>query len=144
MTAEIKLASLADARIIKLPRYMRDGGALVVAEGLTHVPFAIARLFTVQAPAGAERGHHAHRRCSQFMLCAHGAIDVMLDDGSATKTVHLIPGPDALLVPPMIWIGLAFIAPQTVLSVLCDRPYEADDYIRDYEAFLAARKAAGP
>jgi hypothetical protein len=28
-----------------------------------------------------------------------------------------------------------------VLSVLCDRPYEEDDYLREYERFVAWRNA---
>jgi len=75
------LSSVAQVRLIELPRHARADGELVAAEAGAHVPFAIVRLFTVTAPAGARRGEHAHRRCSQFMLCVHGAVEITCDDG---------------------------------------------------------------
>jgi hypothetical protein len=129
--------SISDARLIELPCHTRDDGEVVVAEaGVTAgVPFAIARLFTLRAPEGAERGRHAHKLCSQFMICSSGAVDVALDDGAARRTFILNRGNLALLVPPAIWNTVIFRAPQSVVTVLCDRPYEADDYIRDYREF---------
>lgn len=136
-------STVADAVKLELPRHVRDDGVLVVAEGLIHVPFAVARLFTIEAPLGAVRGRHAHRRCSQFMICVHGAIEFLVDDGAAQRTFVLEHGHEALHVPPMLWLSLTFRAPQTVLIGICDRPYEEDDYIRDYDAFLDARRRAG-
>jgi hypothetical protein len=43
-------------------------------------------------------------------------------------------------VPPAIWNIVTFRTDQAVLTVLCDRRYEADDYIRTYAEFLAFRK----
>jgi hypothetical protein len=106
------------------------------------VPFAIARLFVLRAPEGAERGKHAHKRCSQFMICSNGAVDVVLDDGAVKKTFRLDRSNHALLVPPMIWNTVMFRAPHTVVSVLCDRPYEADDYVRDYQQFLRMKQGS--
>jgi dTDP-4-dehydrorhamnose 3,5-epimerase-like enzyme len=138
-----RLSTIADAMTIDLPRHARDDGALVVAEALTHVPFAIVRMFTIQAPAGAVRGEHAHRRCSQFMICVSGVVEFSVDDGGNRKTCVLDRGNQALLVPPMLWQSVACRVP-SVLIGLCDRPYEEDDYIRDYAAFLETRKAAFP
>jgi UDP-2-acetamido-3-amino-2,3-dideoxy-glucuronate N-acetyltransferase len=69
-----------EASLIKVPRYLDpDGdGLLVVTEAGKQVPFQIERMFTIVAPAGAKRGHHAHRLCSQFLLCVSGAVDVRL------------------------------------------------------------------
>src|SRR5690242_1492835 len=69
------------ARLIELPSYRRDDGEVVVAEITAQVPFASYRLFTLTAPVGAHRGKHAHRLCSQFMLCVAGAVEVVCDDG---------------------------------------------------------------
>lgn len=46
----------------------------------------------------------------------------------------------ALLVPPGIWVEIDVRQNQSVLIVLCDRPYEEHDYIRDYAEFLSFRK----
>ena len=142
MTGTMQLSGLADVRRIELPRHARDDGEVVVAEPATGVPFAIARLFVLRAPDGTARGHHAHKLCSQFMICSNGAVDIVLDDGDAQQIFTLDHSNQALLVPPMIWNTVVFRAPQTVVSVLCDRPYEADDYVRDHHDFLRLRKGA--
>lgn len=134
------LATIADIVAIDLPRFARADGAIVVAEQTSHVPFAIARMFTLRGQRDAARGNHAHRTCRQFMLCASGAVDVGLDDGTSRRTVCLDRDNQALHVPAMIWNVVTFRAPESVLVVLCDQPYREDDYIRDYAAFLDARR----
>ena len=135
---------ITDVRTIELPRHTRADGEVVVAEAAAHVPFAIERIFTITAPKGAERGNHAHKLCSQFMLCVSGAVDVVCDDGREKRTQTLDRGSLALLVPPMIWNTVIFRADASVLAVLCDRLYEAHDYISDYAAFMALRDSSPP
>jgi hypothetical protein len=51
-------------------------------------------------------------------------------------TQHLLENMDAgLLVPPGIWAREEYITDGAVLMVLCDRGYEAEDYLRDYNDF---------
>jgi dTDP-4-dehydrorhamnose 3,5-epimerase-like enzyme len=132
---------LTDARQIKLPKHLDGDGILVVAEA-EKVPFQIQRMFTVAAPARTKRGNHAHRLCSQFMLCVTGAVDVTYDNGKERKMFVLDRGELALLVPPGIWVEIEIKQNQSVLIVLCDRPYEEHDYIRDYAEFLSFRKTS--
>jgi dTDP-4-dehydrorhamnose 3,5-epimerase-like enzyme len=134
------LNTTADVRMIALPEHSRDDGAVVVAESFVHVPFSVARMFTLRAPIGALRGNHAHRRCSQFMVCVHGAVDIVCDDGSKRQTFTLDRNDRALLVPPNIWNAVAFRKASSVLVVLCDRHYEDHDYVRDYAEFLKWRQ----
>jgi dTDP-4-dehydrorhamnose 3,5-epimerase-like enzyme len=134
---------LSDARFIKLPRFVDpDGdGLLVVTEAGEQVPFhQIQRMFTIVAPADAKRGHHAHRLCSQFLLCVSGAFDVVCDDGRDRKTFSLNQPELALFVPPGLWLEIDAKKNDSTLIVLCDRPYEAHDYIHDYAEFLSFRK----
>ncbi len=135
-----KLFALHHVKSIELPRYARDDGEVVVAECAGQVPFMIARLFTVTAPEGARRGQHAHRRCSQLMLCVHGAFDIECADGIEQRTFSLDRRNTALLVPPTIWSTVIARKNDSVLAVLCDRLYEEHDYIRDQSQFLAFRK----
>jgi dTDP-4-dehydrorhamnose 3,5-epimerase-like enzyme len=130
---------LSDARLIDLPRHARADGEVVVAEAAAQVPFRIERVFALAAPAGAKRGRHAHRLCSQFMICVSGAVDVVCEDGSKKNTFALDRRNQALLVPPGLWNTVEFQQNESVLIVLCDRVYEADDYIRDYAEFLSFR-----
>ncbi len=107
------------------------------------VPFTIARAFSTRAPLGTVRGRHAHRRCSQFMVASTGVIEVRCDDGRKTATHRLDRANVGILVPPGIWAEVTIASEGAVLLVLCDRPYEAEDYIRDYQTFKAYRQADG-
>ena len=42
-----------------------------------------------------------------------------------------------LLIPPGVWTKQEYMVDGAVLMVLCDRSYEVDDYIRDYNDFKA-------
>ena len=132
---------IEDARLVALPRHARADGEVVVAEVAAQVPFPIERMFALAAPAGAKRGRHAHRLCSQFMICVSGAVDVICEDGSKPKTFMLDRRDLALLVPSGLWNTVEFRKNGSVLVVLCDRIYEAHDYIHDYAEFLAFRES---
>lgn len=132
---------LCDLRSIELEAHPAVEATVVVAESARQVPFAIARMFTITARTGAVRGRHAHRRCAQFMVCVHGAMNVACTDGREERNFTLDRGNLALMVPPTIWNTVRVRSEGSVLVVLCDRPYEEHDYIRDYAEFLAFRKA---
>jgi hypothetical protein len=42
----------------------------------------------------------------------------------------------ALLIPPGIWAQQTYTTENSILTVLCDRIYEAQDYIREYADFI--------
>lgn len=136
-------ATLADIRLIELPHHVSESGELVVMEGGGPVPFQIARVFFVHAPAQVVRGRHAHRRCIQLMLCSAGRIEVVCDDGTDTSRFMLENRCTGLLVPPGLWASQQYVDANSGLVVLCNRPYEADDYIRDYAEFKAYRAQQG-
>ena len=131
---------MSDVRLVELPRHESDGGELVVIEEGRALPFAALRMFTVRAPAGALRGKHAHKLCAQFLVCVHGSIEVECDDGEHKATFTLDSGHAGLFVPPGVWASERYLVAGSVLSVLCDRRYEVDDYLRDYAKFLVWRK----
>ena len=133
-------ADLTALRIVDLPSQPSKNGTLGIVEGGETVPFAIARTFQITGmPPGGLRGQHAHKRCSQFMLCLYGVLSIHCDDGARSSVVRLDRPDKGLLVPPGIWIEVRSEADQSALLVLCDRPYEADDYIRDRGEFEVSR-----
>lgn len=132
-----------EARIFNLPHFPEENGDLTVLQGQGHVPFAISRVFFVRAPADAVRGHHAHRACAQFLVCAAGRVDVRCDNGT-TQAEFVLDRPQVgLLIPPGVWAEQIYRIPGSVLTVLCDQPYSETDYIRDYAAFRAYRAERG-
>lgn len=136
----IRLATIQDVLQLPLPQHFSADGDVVVLEEGRQVPFRVARTFTVRARAGAVRGRHAHKHCAQLLVCVHGEIAVECDDGAARSHYLLDSGNKGLLVPPSIWGTETYRTDNAVLMVLCDRPYEVDDYLRDYQQFLNWRK----
>jgi len=133
------LATLKDIKVIQLPYFPDPSGELVVMEGKTPVPFAIARAFVVRASTGSIRGQHAHKACSQLMTCLNGIVAIHCDDGHSVVTHTLDRMDQGLLVPPGIWAECRYQSSAAVLMVLCDRPYEIEDYIRDHAEFKKYR-----
>jgi len=112
-------------------------GWLVVGAQL-HDPFPIKRVFTVLASAGALRGQHAHRTCSQFLIAPTGHVAVTVTDGRRSQDYQLNSPDLGLLVPPMVWASESFASDTSSLLVLCDREYDENDYIREWDEYLEA------
>jgi len=121
---------------IKFPRHVADNGDLVVMEGVTHCPFSISRVFVVRGQKDNIRGQHAHKNCKQLLVCSSGCIEIIANDGEKVKNILLDQPNVGLLVPPGIWLEQKYKENGTILTVLCDLPYDSQDYIRDYKAFL--------
>ncbi|MEP4378200.1 MAG: FdtA/QdtA family cupin domain-containing protein [Alphaproteobacteria bacterium] len=131
--------ALSEVREIEFPEHVNPSGELIVLEKAGGLPFDVQRSFIVKGRPNAVRGTHAHKLCSQLMICVSGAIDVVCDDGAAQADYTLRNPKDGLLVPPGIWSQQTYLEDDTILLVLCDRPYEEDDYIRDRDAYLRFR-----
>src|SRR5690349_563033 len=134
--------SLDECRIIDLPRIQDPRGNLTYIEGVNHVPFEIARVYYLyDMPGGETRGGHAHRQLEQFIIAMSGSFDVVLDDGSERRTVSLNRSYYGLYMPRMIWRELVNFSSGSVCTVLASRPYEEEDYYRDYDEFVAAARS---
>ena len=121
-------------KLIELPYHKENNGDLVVVEGEI-IPFSIKRVFNVRQQKGDIRGKHAHRHCSQLLICTNGAVEVKCDDISTTE-IYVLDKPNfGLFIPPGIWADQKYIENNTILTVLCDRPFEEADYLRNYEDF---------
>lgn len=121
---------------IKFPSFRDTNGMLRVYESTEYVPFDIRRVFTVSAKAFDIRGDHAHKKCSQLLICIQGEIRVYCDDGFGIAQYIINETSAGLLVPPGIWAREEYLLDDSILMVLCDRGYESDDYIREYNEFI--------
>ena len=126
-------------KLIQLPNIIDQRGNLTAGEFGKSIPFEVKRYFIVyQVPLIEVRGEHAHRECHQFLVCARGRISVIADNGS-TREEFVLDRPDiGLHLPPMTWGVQYKYSPDAVLLVFASQYYDADDYIRDYQEFLAA------
>ena len=90
--------------VIELPKISDPRGNLTFVEGGNQIPFAIERVYYLyDVPGGAERGGHAHKDLQQIIIAMSGSFDVVLDDGTNKKRVHLSRSYNGLYVCPMIW-----------------------------------------
>lgn len=132
--------SISDVKHFKFKSIRAPNGNLGVVEATRDVPFEFRRLFFVSGvKAGETRGKHAHKECSQALICLHGRCEVVADDGVARSTYLLGPDTPGLLIPPTIWAEQKYVDPDVVLLVATDMFYSESDYIRDYQEFLVSR-----
>jgi len=124
---------------INFPVFADQNGALSVFEqgsGPGKVEFPVIRSFSVVANAGSHRGNHAHHQCSQLLVCLNGKIQLDIFDGIDRESVLIVPDGRGVLITPKTWVSQEYLKDNSVLLVLCDRPYEAEDYITDLDLFV--------
>ncbi|MBN2576853.1 MAG: WxcM-like domain-containing protein [Deltaproteobacteria bacterium] len=128
-------------RLLRVPTIKDMRGNLVARQIDAGLPFLPERCFMVyDVPSKELRGEHAHRRCEQLLICVGGSVNVLCDDGERRQEFTLDTPELGLYVGPMVWGTQYRYSRETVLLVLASLPYDADDYIRDYEQFLAERR----
>lgn len=134
----IHKSTVAGVSLIHLTNVQDMRGHLTVAEFDRDIPFEPQRVFFVYAvPSSEVRGAHAHRSCQQLLVCVHGRVNVVVDDGLHREEFVLDASHMGLHVPAMIWATEYQYSADAVLMVLASHAYDAADYIRDYDAFLA-------
>jgi dTDP-4-dehydrorhamnose 3,5-epimerase-like enzyme len=138
------VTSVHDCHVLALPKVERLEGNLTAVTGGVEIPFRIARVYYLyDVVGGAARGGHAHKQLEQLIVAAMGSFTVVLDDGRERRNVELNRGYEGLYMPRMIWREIVNFSSGGICVVLASRPYEEEDYIRDYDDFLAAKGVAG-
>jgi hypothetical protein len=129
-------------RLVRSPIIGDLRGDLMAREVGKGLPFAPVRFFVVHnVPSKEVRGEHAHRVCEQLLVCLCGAVAVLVDDGRRREELTLDSPELGLYLPPLVWGVQYKYTPDAMLLVLASQPYDPADYIRDYDQFLAERRA---
>jgi dTDP-4-dehydrorhamnose 3,5-epimerase-like enzyme len=106
---------------------------LEIGKGLS---FPITRnYFLYDIRKNETRGHHAHKKLQQVIVCLSGSCNITLYDGKLTKKISLNSPTSALFICPMIWRVMSDFTENAILSVLASEPYDESDYIRDIAEF---------
>ncbi len=130
---------MAIGKLINLSKIIDPRGNLTVVEQNIDVPFEIKRAYwTYDVPSGECRGGHAHKEQLELVVALSGSFDVTLDDGQNKETYHLNHPYQGLLIPTMIWRTLEDFSSGAVCFVLASDLFDEDDYIREYDEYLAA------
>lgn len=141
----MKSTTIADLKVLSLRQHARADGVLTVIpdEGPEGLGIPVRRVFTVtDVPEGGLRGDHAHRDCTQVVVCLRGQVSIRIDDGRDFMRVELTGAGQALSIPPGLWNQLTFAGPDTVIAVFCDQPYTEEDYMRDRAVYKDYKRNA--
>jgi dTDP-4-dehydrorhamnose 3,5-epimerase-like enzyme len=134
----LRALHVAGAKLHRMPLIEDIKGSLTFGENDQHLPFPVLRYFVVfNVPSREVRGEHAHRTLHEFLICLRGSCAVALDDGSVRDEVTLDSPTIGVHVPPMVWRVHYKYSADAMLLVLASDLYRADDYIRDYDEFIA-------
>lgn len=138
-----RLAGLDEIRLLNFPQFPATGRVLTIFERGASLPIPIARVFTVASDQpGTAGGGHAHRWCSQILVCLQGEIEFVGRDHEGGEVRHLLTqSQQGVLMPPTIWGEQYYRSTPALLMVFCDYPFAAEDYIRDFDSFRAHRQA---
>ncbi|HWL00876.1 MAG TPA: FdtA/QdtA family cupin domain-containing protein [Microbacteriaceae bacterium] len=124
--------------VVEVPTITDELGSLGVVEGDAPFPFPIRRVYFIHSVTpGAVRGSHAHKALRQLIVAVSGSFTVTLDDGSSESTWPLDTPTKGLVVPPGYWRTLSGFTTGAAALVFASEEYDPDDYIRDYDAFVA-------
>ena len=124
------------AQIIELPKILDKRGNLSIIEEFKNIPFKIERTYWIyDVPGGEKRGGHAYRENQEFIVALSGSFDVLLDDGKEQNIFHLNRSYYGLYVPKGFWRKMENFSTNSLALILSSTPFNADDYIYDYEQF---------
>ena len=130
-----------EAKIIQLPKILDDRGNLTFIEGENHIPFKIERTYWIyDVPGGEKRGGHAYKELNELIVALSGSFDVVIDNGTEKQTFSLNRSYYGLYVPKLMWRQVENFSTNALALILASAPYNASDYIRDYEQFKTMRK----
>ena len=114
-------------KIIQLATFGSDAGNLTVFEKV--LPGAIKRSYFIRAIPGCERGGHRHKKTWQALVCLVGSCRVLVDNGNE-QYEHILDSSDkCLILAPEDWHVMDNFTSDSILMVLANEYYDANDYI---------------
>jgi dTDP-4-dehydrorhamnose 3,5-epimerase-like enzyme len=131
--------------LLKFKKYFDKRGSLIPFESKKQkitignsLSFRIKRIFFSFGNKNYFRGNHAHKKCSQLLICLSGSINIeTIYDSNKKKIFKISKNVNrALLIPPMVWNRIYFKTTNSLLAVLCDYKYDSKkEYIHNIDTF---------
>ena len=128
-------------KMIDLPKVEDPRGNLSFIEEENHVSFVIERVYWIyDVPGGQVRGGHAFKQQQELIMALSGSFDVVIDDGLEKKVFRLNRSYYGLYIPAGFWRQMVEFSTNSLALVLSSTQFDENDYIRNYDEFIAGRK----
>ena len=128
--------TIDDVKLVELPRFNDPRGNLSFAEQNNHIPFEIQRTYWIyDVPGGENRGGHAYKSTSEFIIAISGSFDVKVDDGEERKTFTLNRSYYGLYIPKGLWRQIENFSTNSLALEFADTKYNRSDYIENYDEY---------
>ena len=131
------LINVKGVEIIKLKAFSDIRGNISVANINEEIPFEPKRFYMVfGVPSKETKGQFALKTCKQFITCARGSCQILVDDGKHRQEIFLNSPNIGVYIHPKVWVTQYKYSEDALLSVFASEQYNPDDYIRSYSDFL--------
>lgn len=135
------MTTINDVRLIELPRFNDPRGNLSFVEQQNHIPFVIQRTYWIyDVPGGENRGGHAYKSTSEFIIAISGSFDVTVNDGLVKKTFTLNRSYFGLYIPNGLWRTMENFSTNSLALEFANTRYNRCDYIEDFQEYKKMKK----
>ncbi len=130
-----------EVRFIELPKIKDLRGNLSFLEDSHQIPFKIQRVYWIyDVPGGEERGGHAFKNTTEFILPLSGAVCIETIRGEEKQTYNLCSTNKGILIPPYTWRKIGGFLSNSICLVVADTKYEECEYMRDFNVYSTGFK----
>ena len=111
---------------------------LIALEKGKDIPFEIKRIYYIfNTKKDVQRGFHANRNLKQIAIAVKGSCTFVLDDGDKRDEVQINNPKKGIFIEGIIWREIKNFSEDCVVLVIASDNYDENDYIRNYDEFLA-------
>ena len=131
--------AVLNCKIVKIKSIgTENAGQLSFFESNKDIPFDIKRIYYItNVPDGTRRGFHAHKALKQLLFCPYGEIMLLLDNGKEREEIILNDPSMGIVIDTPIWREMVWLKSNSILCVAASEYYSEDDYLRNYDDFIA-------
>jgi hypothetical protein len=127
---------MEEVKIIQLPKIVDPRGNLSFFENDNQIPFDIKRTYWIyDVPGGEIRGSHAFKESQELIIALSGSFDLVLHDGEKEVKFSLNRSYFGLYIPSLVWRRVENFSTNSLALIVSSRPYNNNDYIRDFDEF---------
>lgn len=111
-------------------------GSLGAVETGRDIGFNVNRVFFLRdIDSAAVRGMHSHAELKQLIICLSGSFEITLDCLKEKETFRMTSNDISLYLDGRVWRTMTKFSHDAIVLVLCDKEYELDHVVRNYDEF---------